>query len=363
MAPARSRGRPDQRQARHGAQAVKRISEQPVLVGGDIGHADRVEIVDGGAEPDRVGDGAGAGLELLRRLLVDALLEGHVLDHAAAALPGRHGLELGELAVERADAGRREHLVAGEDVEIGVERLHVDRHMRHGLGAVDQHARAVAMRHLDHLARRSDRAERIGDLGERDDARPRIEQLLVFVEQHVAAVVDRRDAELGALLGAQHLPRHDVGVVLEMGDDHLVALLHVAPAPGLGHEVDRLGRAAHPHDGVVRRRVDESAHLLARRLEGVGRAGGQRMRGAMHVRVLVRVEMRQPVDHGLRLLRGRGVVEPDERLAVDVFAQDREVAAEDMRIELARAGDRRQRELRAVLRGSVPRLSDWPFQP
>ena len=222
--------------------------------------------------------------------------------------------------------------------------------MRHGLRAVDQHARAMAMRHLDHLARRSDRAERIGDLGERDDARPRIEQLLVFVEQHVAAVVDRRDAELCALLGAQHLPRHDVGVVLEMGDHHLVALLHVAPAPGLGHEVDRLGRAAHPHDGVVRRRVDESAHLLARRLEGVGRAGGQRMRGAMHVRVLVRVEMRQPVDDRLRLLRGRGVVEPDERLAVDVFAQDREVAAEDMRIELARAGDRRQRELRAVLR-------------
>ena len=29
----------------------------------------------------------------------------------------------------------------------------------------------------------------------------------------------------------------------------------------------------------------------------------------------MRVEVREPVDHGLRLLRGRGVVEPDERLA------------------------------------------------
>ena len=79
----------------------------------------------------------------------------------------------------------------------------------------------------------------------------RAEQLLIFVEQHVAAIVDRRDAQLGALLGAQHLPRHDVGVVLEVGDDHLVAVADVAPAPGLRDEVDRLGRAAHADDGLV----------------------------------------------------------------------------------------------------------------
>ena len=162
---------PTKRKAGHGAQPVERVVEQVVLVGRDVGHADRLDIVDRGAEPDRVGDVAGAGLELLRRLLVDALLEGDVLDHVAAALPRRHRLELARLAVERADAGRPEHLVAGEDVEVAVERLHVDRHVRDGLRAVDQHARAVAVRHLDHLARRRDRAERIRDLREGDDAR------------------------------------------------------------------------------------------------------------------------------------------------------------------------------------------------
>ena len=59
------------------------------------------------------------------------------------------------LAEDDADAGRREDLVAGEDVEVAVERLHVDRHVRDGLRAVDEHARAVAMRHLDHLAARA----------------------------------------------------------------------------------------------------------------------------------------------------------------------------------------------------------------
>src|SRR4029078_9830963 len=60
--------------------------------------------------------------------------------------------------------------------------------------------------------------------------------------------------------------------------------------------------------------------------------------------------MRNPLDHGLRLLRGGGVVEPDQRPAVDIFLKDWEVAAEDMRVELARSRDRRQSKLRPVLR-------------
>jgi hypothetical protein len=35
-----------------------------------------------------------------------------------------------------------------------------------------------------------------------------------------------------------------------------------------------------------------------------------------------------PVEHGLRLLRRGGVVEIDERLAVDLHRQDREVRAD-----------------------------------
>ena len=198
MAPARSRGAPTSVNPGTVRSTFERIFQKPMLIGGDIGHADSLEIIDRRAEPDRIGDGAGAGLEFLRRILEHALPEGHVLDHAAAALPWRHRFQLLGLAVENADAGRAEHLVAGQHVEIGAERLHVDRHVAHGLGAVDQHARAVAMRHLDHVARGRDGAERVGDMGEGDDARLRIEQCLIFVEQDVATVVDRGDAERGA---------------------------------------------------------------------------------------------------------------------------------------------------------------------
>ena len=54
----------------------------------------------------------------------------------------------------------------------------------------------------------------------------------------------------GALLGGELLPGHDVGVVLEMRDDDLVALVDVAAAPRLGDEVDALRRAAHEDDAV-----------------------------------------------------------------------------------------------------------------
>ena len=45
------------------------------------------------------------------------------------------------------------HLMAGERVEIAVERLHVDAHVRRGLRAIEQHRDPAAMRHLDHLPR------------------------------------------------------------------------------------------------------------------------------------------------------------------------------------------------------------------
>ena len=126
--------------------------------------------------------------------------------------------------------------------------------------------RAVAMRHLDHLPRRRDGAERVRDLRERDEPRARAEQLLVLVEHDLAVVVHRRDAQPGALLGAELLPRHDVGVMLEPGDDDLVVLADVAAPPRLRDQVDALGRAADEDDLVAGRGVQKRAHLVSRAL-------------------------------------------------------------------------------------------------
>ena len=110
------------------------------------------------AEADRVADGRGARLELPGDVVEVAPAEVDLADHLAAGQERRHRLEQLAPRPQRAGAHRAEHLVAAERVEVGAERLDVDRHVRDGLGAIDQHERAGGVGHLDHLADRVDRA-------------------------------------------------------------------------------------------------------------------------------------------------------------------------------------------------------------
>src|SRR3979409_2190915 len=118
------------------AQPFMRIAHEAALVAPDARLADRLDIVDGGAEPDRLDDRWRAGLEAMRRLAVgDAILR-HLADHLAPAIKGRHGGQMPMLAVEHADAGRSVELVPGDDVEVAVEIADVDVEVNRPLRAV-----------------------------------------------------------------------------------------------------------------------------------------------------------------------------------------------------------------------------------
>src|SRR5208282_2839177 len=159
----------DQPQTGDREESRSRISQQFMLVGGDAFHSDLFYIVERRAQPHGIGDVAGPGLKARRRLLVSGLLEGDVHDHIAAAMPGRHGVEQVHLSVNNADSGRCEDLVSRKYVEVTVERLHIHPHMGDGLRAIDQDARAVAARHLYHLARWCDGSESVRYVAERYD--------------------------------------------------------------------------------------------------------------------------------------------------------------------------------------------------
>ena len=53
----------------------------------------------------------------------------------------------------------------------------------------------------------------------------------------------------------------------------------------------------------------------------------------MHVRVLTPVVHREPIDHRIRFLRRRGIVEIGERLAVDAGAKQRKVLSYGLHIQ------------------------------
>src|SRR3546814_14343970 len=63
------------------------------------------------------------------------LLERHPVDHRAAAMPGRHGVEDLGPRPQHANPGRAVKLVAGKDVEVAIEGGHVDRQARPRLAA------------------------------------------------------------------------------------------------------------------------------------------------------------------------------------------------------------------------------------
>src|SRR5690606_26444616 len=93
------------------------------------------------------------------------------------------------------------------------------------------------------------------------------------------------------------------------------------------------GRSARENDLVRRACTEEACDFVAGALISIGRTGRELVSGAVDVGVLVLVEINEPVDDGLRLLCRRGVVEPDQRPAVDRLAQDREVAPDRVDIE------------------------------
>ena len=123
-------------------QRVQRVAGERLLVRGDRVHADRGEVVDRRAEPDRLRDRRGAGLEPVRRR---RRRSSPPCGRSRSSSRRRGTAAAGRAAPARdqhADAGRAADLVPGEGDEVRAERGHVHRHVRHGLRGVEHDQRA-----------------------------------------------------------------------------------------------------------------------------------------------------------------------------------------------------------------------------
>jgi hypothetical protein len=206
--------RSEQAQARDAGKAFDQLLAQRIFALADGGPVQCHHPVQRGAEADGLGDGRRAGFEAARRRGPGAGLGRHRGDHAAAAEEGRHPRQRLRPAPEHADAGGAEGLVAGEGVEIDVQRAHILRAVLHGLRAVEQHAGA-------HLARRGDDGgdigPRAGDVGAlRDGDQPAAigDERIARRARSSARRRHRHQRQLDAAALAQHLPGHEIAVVL-----------------------------------------------------------------------------------------------------------------------------------------------------
>src|SRR3954454_9520089 len=328
-------GRAVEPDARHLRQAAERVGGELVLVRLDRVEPDSLEIVDRRAEADRLRHRRRARLELVRQLAPGCFLEAYRVDHVAAGEERIHREQQVGPPPERARAARPAHLVARDREEVDAERLHVDLRVRRALRGVADVDRALRVRPLGELRNRVDRGERVRDEVRRDDLDPAAAGHLVQGGKvELALLVERDHPQLGAGLAGDELPRHEVRVVLEFGDHYEVARAEVREAPGIGDEIDPLGRVAGEDDLAGVGRVEEGPYPFPRMLERLGRALGQHVDTAVDVRVRGLVDPRHRIEHLPRLLRAGGRIEEGERLAVDLLLEDREVAAQRLRVEL-----------------------------
>ncbi len=303
-----------------------------VLVVADGLHAKVVEVVDGGAERDPLGDGRGACLELPREFVPRGVGEGDVADHLPAEQERVEVLQNLALPVQAADPGGAGEFVAAEREEVRVHRPDVDGARRGGLSAVDDRVRVVVVREVDEVRDGVDRAEHVRHVRCTHDRSVVGDDLGGRVHVEVAVgrdgdVPDRRARPLCDLL-----PRHERRVVVHLRRDNLVVSVQVLADP-VRDEVDALGRVLREHHLLAAVGADELGDAVVRLLVGDRGLVAEFVDAAVDVRVVVGVELLEDVVHLFGRMRGGGVVEVRERVAVHPAFENGEVVANRRGVE------------------------------
>ena len=320
-------GCPVELHAIDGAETFHGVAREAAFVGGDAVHAEAIHVVERHGQRVRGHIVGGARLEFIWQAFVGRFLERDVGYHLASALIGGHAVQQVLAPVEHADACRAVHLVAAEREEVAAELAHVHAEVGHALRPVRQEERAVGVGHVGHVAHGVHRAQHVAHVGRTHQPGAGRKEAFVGVEPQGAGIVHRNDLDDDAFALTQHLPRHDVGVVLHDGEYHFVAFVEKAIAQRRSHEVEAFGRAAREDDFGRRARTDEGPHAFAGLLVQVGGLLREEVDAAVHVGVDRVVFVHHGLDDAARFLRGGGVVQVDEGAAVHLAAQDGKVGA------------------------------------
>ena len=70
-----------------------------------------------------------------------------------------------------------------------------------------------------------------------------IEQIVKIVQVEQAVGVHRNEPERGSLAAGEELPRHEIAVMLHLGEKDDIALAHMGVPPSADNQIDALGCA------------------------------------------------------------------------------------------------------------------------
>ena len=237
----------------------------------DIVHAHFFQELHRCAEANHLAGHLRARFKACWRLGKGGLFHLDDLNHRATGQERWQLLEQLILAVEHTNAAGATHLVAGKGREIHVQSMEINRHVWHRLAGVeDDHGvdRAGAAHQFIHVCHST---RHIGLMSKRNylDGVIKLERIEIDASVFGHGIPLQRSA--GA--STQLLPRHQVGVVLQFGDDNGIALAHVEVpralvAKHIGNFVQGLSGVFGKGD-VVAVRAHKCGDSLTRGLVGI----------------------------------------------------------------------------------------------
>ena len=286
-----------------------------------LGEADGVDIV------------GRARLELQGQVGVGGLLKCNLLHHIAAAQEWGHCLQPLAFAIEHAHTIGAVELMAREGVEVAIQLPHIDLAMDKALAAVHHNNSTHAVGPFDDGLQVGHRTEGVARLGDGHNLGPRIDGPLQTLKDECALVVEGDNPQAGTLALAHHLPRHNVGVVLHLCDDHIVALVEETLRVAIGHRVERRRGTRREDNLPLVGGAQSLGHHPACILIECCAALREVVYAAVDVGVLRAIQLRHPLDDTPGLLGRGAIVEIDQRLTIDLLLQDGELPAYIFRIK------------------------------
>ena len=215
----------------------------------------------------------------------------------------------------------------GECIEVAAKSLYVNILMHDTLCPVNYQQRAGCVYHRSDFLHGVDKSEHVGCVADADDSRTLAKQSGQQVKAQGAAVADRQHAEFSPFAGTEHLPGHDVGVVLGLGDDDLVAFLYKCFSKAPGGKVQRMGSAGGEDDFLTGRGADKVLYGITSGLVGVGRLDRHSVDGPVEVgRAFGRYSV--PAAYDTPRTQGSScIVQIHKRLSIDRAGKLREIVS------------------------------------
>ena len=306
-------------------QPAQGIPGEFVLISRHLFHADGGDVIERFGKTCRTDIVGRTCFELERQLVERGFLERDMLNHLSSSLIGRQAVEPLFFAVKHSDTRRRINLMTGEYQKIGIQLLHIHRHVRDRLCGIYQKRHSVCMRGGNHLFDGVHRSQHIRHMSDTDKLRPLGKKLFILVEQQLAPIVHRNHLEGNPPTGSEQLPGNDVAVMLHHRNNHFIALAHTLIAKARSEQVDALGGSARENHLVGTTRIDEPPHRLARSFVKLGGLLREVMHSTMYVRIDGVVFVYYRIHHHTRFLCRSAVIQIDQRLAVYFPAQYRKV--------------------------------------